>query len=208
MNIEEYILSHIDVEDVVLKELSRETHLKALMPRMLSGHLQGKILEHISKMICPDKILEIGTYTGYSAICLAKGLNSGGKIHTIEINDELEVLIKKYFVKAGIEDKVELHLGDALEIIPELNSKFDLVFLDADKRLYTEYYELIINKLNKGGYILADNILWSGKVVDKENIDDEYTKGIVKFNSHVHRDPGVENVIFPIRDGLMLIRKK
>ena len=181
-NIEEYILNHSDEEDPVLAELNRETNLKILRPRMLSGHLQGKILEMISKMINPEKILELGTYTGYSAICLAKGLKDNGILHTVEINDELENFILKYLRKVGLENKVKLHFGDARKIVPEINEQFDLVFIDADKREYLEYYHIIFDFVKPGGFILADNVLWSGKVIELESPDDEYTKGIFNFN--------------------------
>ena len=163
-NIEEYILNHSDDEDPILAELNRETNLKILRPRMLSGHLQGKFLEMISKMIHPEKILEIGTYTGYSAICLAKGLRKNGILHTIEINDELEDFITKYLRKAQLHEKVKLHFGDARKIVPELNEHFDLVFIDADKKEYIEYFQIILDFVKPGGFILADNVLWSGKV--------------------------------------------
>ena len=207
-NIEQYILDHSDQEDPVLAELNRETNLKILRPRMLSGHLQGKILEMISKMINPEKILELGTYTGYSAICLAKGLKENGELHTIEINDELEDFILKYFKKAGIENKVKLHIGDAKSIIEKLNMQFDLVFIDADKREYLEYYHMVFDYVKPGGFILADNVLWSGKVIELEEPDDEYTKGIFDFNDFIKNDDRVEKVILPLRDGLTLIRKK
>ncbi|MGE0089529.1 MAG: O-methyltransferase [Bacteroidales bacterium] len=207
-NIEEYILNHSDDEDPVLAELNRETNLKILRPRMLSGHLQGKILEMLSKMIRPDKILEIGTYTGYSAICLAKGLTEKGVLHTIEINDELEEIITKYIQKSGLQNQIHVHFGNALEIIPTLNETFDLVFIDGDKREYFAYYKLILNYVKPGGFILADNVLWSGKVIELETPDDEYTKGIFDFNDFLKNDKRVEKVILPLRDGLTLIRKK
>ncbi len=207
-NIEEYILNHSDHEDPVLAELNRETNLKILRPRMLSGHLQGKILEMISKMIHPEKILELGTYTGYSAICLAKGLKDHGILHSIEINDELEDFIVKYIRKAGIENKIKLHFGDAKTIIPEINEQFDLVFIDADKREYIEYYNTVFNYVKPGGFILADNVLWSGKVIELDTPDDEYTRGIFEFNDFVKNDDRAEKVILPLRDGLTLIRKK
>lgn len=207
-NIEEYILNHSDSEDPILAELNRETNLKVLRPRMLSGHLQGKILEMISKMIQPEKILELGTYTGYSAICLAKGLKENGKLHTIEINDELEDIITKYFEKAELTDKIKLHFGDARSIIPEIKEKFDLVFIDADKREYLDYYNLVLDFVKPGGFIFADNVLWSGKVIELEEPDDEYTKGIFDFNKFLKNDDRVEKVILPLRDGLTLIRKK
>jgi predicted O-methyltransferase YrrM len=207
-NIEEYILNHSDSEDPILAELNRETNLKVLRPRMLSGHLQGKILEMLSKMIRPEKILELGTYTGYSAICLAKGLKENGKLHTIEINDELEDIIVKYIEKAKLTDKIKLHFGNARSIIPELNEKFDLVFIDADKREYLEYYNLVFDFVKSGGFIFADNVLWSGKVIELKEPDDEYTKGIFDFNKFLKNDDRVEKVILPLRDGLTLIRKK
>ncbi|MGC9373941.1 MAG: O-methyltransferase [Bacteroidales bacterium] len=207
-NIEQYILDHSDPEDPLLAELNRETNLKVLRPRMLSGHLQGKILEMMSKMIRPQKILEIGTYTGYSAICLAKGLQKNGVLHTIEINDELEHFIRKYLQKAGLEDIVKLHIGNALEIIPNLVETFDLVFIDGDKRQYSDYYHTLFDYVKPGGFILADNVLWSGKVIELESPDDEYTKGIFAFNELIAKDTRVEKVIIPLRDGLTLIRKK
>jgi len=207
-NIEEYILNHSDDEDPLLAELNRETNLKILRPRMLSGHLQGKVLEMLSKMIRPEKILEIGTYTGYSAICLAKGLKEDGVLHTIEINDELEEIITKYIQKSGLQKQINVHFGNALEIIPTLNEKFDLIFIDGDKREYLDYYELVLNYLQPGGFILADNVLWSGKVIELETPDDEYTKGIFDFNDFLKNDKRVEKVILPLRDGLTLIRKK
>jgi predicted O-methyltransferase YrrM len=207
-NIEEYILNHSDDEDPILAELNRETNLKILRPRMLSGHLQGKILEMISKMINPEKILELGTYTGYSAICLTKGLKENGILHTIEINDELEEVILKYFQKAEVENKIKLHFGDARTIVPEINEQFDLVFIDADKREYLEYYHIIFDFVKPGGFILADNVLWSGKVIKMKTPDDEYTKGIFDFNKFIKDDDRIEKVILPLRDGLTLIRKK
>jgi len=207
-NIEEYILNHSDKEDPILAELNRETNLKILRPRMLSGHLQGKILEMISKMIQPEKILELGTYTGYSAICLAKGLKESGVLHSIEINDELEDFISKYIKKAGLGNKIKLHFGDARKIVPEINDQFDLVFIDADKREYLEYYNIVFEFVKQGGFILADNVLWSGKVIELDSPDDEYTKGIFEFNEFIKNDNRIEKVILPLRDGLTLIRKK
>jgi len=207
-NIEQYILEHSDSEDPLLAELNRETNLKILRPRMLSGHLQGKILEMISKMIQPQRVLEIGTYTGYSAICLAKGLSNNGELHTIEINDELEHFIRKYLQKAGLENTVKLYIGNALKIIPNLKETFDLVFIDGDKRQYSAYYHTLFDYVKPGGFILADNVLWSGKVIELESPDDEYTKGIFAFNELITKDTRVEKVIIPLRDGLALIRKK
>jgi len=205
--LEQYILNHISPEEDFLKELDRETHLKILRSRMLSGHLQGKILSMISCMIKPKSILEIGTFTGYSALCLAKGLADDGKLHTIEIDDELESIAKKYFNKSGMGDKIMLYVGDARSIIPELKQSFDLVFIDADKCEYCEYYNLVFPYVKVGGFILADNVLWNGKVVDPDSIEEEQTRGILDFNKLVQEDPRVENVILTVRDGIMLIRK-
>jgi predicted O-methyltransferase YrrM len=207
MNLSNYILQHIDTEDKILKELSRETNLKKLMPRMLSGHLQGKILEFLSKMIKPENILEIGTFTGYSTICLAKGLTENGKIYTIEINDEHEEIINKYLQKANISEKVKLIIGDANDFIDNFDFNFDLVFIDGDKRQYLEYYKKILQKVKIGGYILADNVLWDGKVVEELQKSDEYTKGILEFNNFAANDLRVEKVILPVRDGITIIRK-
>ena len=206
--LERYVLSHIDEEDDLLKELDRETNLHVLNPRMLSGHLQGKILEMFSRMIRPEQILEIGTFTGYSAICLAKGLKEGGRLHTIEIDDELEPIARKYFTKAGLNEVIIQHIGPAVEIIPRLTGPFDLVFLDADKQEYAVYFDLVYDKVRRGGYILADNVLWNGKVVNEPSSDDGQTAGIKLFNEKIKNDPRVSQVILPVRDGLMLIRKK
>ncbi len=208
MTIEKYINKHCDPEDEILIELTRETNLKVPGSRMLSGYMQGKVIEHISKMIKPEKILEIGTYTGYSAICWAKGLKENGIIHTIEINDERKSIINKYFEKANVRSKIKLHIGDALKIIPTLDDNFDIVFIDADKPSYLKYYKLVINKVKNGAYIIADNVLWSGKVIEDKEITDESTQGIIEFNKYVKQDKNVENIILPIRDGIMLIRKK
>ena len=206
--IDQYILDHIDSEDEILTELDRETNLKVLGARMISGHLQGQVLSLLSKMIQPTRILELGTFTGYSAICLAKGLKADGKLITIEIDDELESLAAKYFKKAGIEKKVDQRIGLALEIIPELDETFDLVFLDADKREYPEYYQLVFDKVRSGGYIIADNTLWSGKVLKKPKKDDLQTLGILEFNKMLKNDNRVEKVILPLRDGMTVVRKK
>jgi predicted O-methyltransferase YrrM len=205
--LDQYILDHTSPEDDFLKELDRETHLTILRSRMLSGHLQGQILSMISCMIKPQYILEIGTFTGYSALCLAKGLPENGRLHTIEIDDELESIAQKYFVKSGMNDKIIQHIGDARQIISSLENKFDLVFIDADKREYCEYYNLVFDKISVGGFLLADNILWSGKVVDPAEFDDEQTRGILDFNNLVHNDIRVKNAILPVRDGIMLIQK-
>jgi len=205
--LDQYILNHISPEDGFLNELDRETHLKVLRSRMLSGHLQGQILSMLSCMVKPKHILEIGTFTGYSALCLAKGLAEGGQLHTIEIDDELESIAQKYFNKSGMGNQIVQHIGDARLIIPELNQLFDLVFIDADKREYREYYKLVFPHLRVGGFILADNILWNGKVIDPEAAEEEQTRGILDFNSLVQEDARVENVILTVRDGIMLIRK-
>ena len=202
-----YILDHISPEEDYLHELDRETNLKVIGSRMLSGHLQGQILSMISAMIKPRCILEIGTFTGYSALCLAKGLVEGGQLHTIEIDDELEGLAKKYFLKAGMGERIIQHIGDARQIIPTINQSFDLVFIDADKREYCDYYNLVFDKIPVGGFLLADNILWSGKVVDSDSVDEAQTCGIIEFNDLVQNDPRVKNVILPVRDGIMLVQK-
>ncbi len=206
--LENYILAHIDEEDSVLQELERDTFLNVLCPRMLSGHVQGSMLTMLSQMIHPKRILEIGTYTGYSAICLAKGLQDHGYLHTIEINDELESMAQKYFEKAGLQHKILQHIGDAKEVIPNLQEYFDLVFIDGDKRDYVAYFDLVIDKVPPGGMLIADNILWSGKVMEKVDPKDEQTQGILAFNKKVKDDPRVRQTIMPLRDGLMLIRKK
>jgi len=207
-DLENYILQHIEPQDEVLSELDRETHLKVLGARMISGHLQGKVLTMLSKMIQPENILEIGTFTGYSAICLAKGLRENGKLVTIEMDDELEELARKYFVKANVQHKIIQRIGLALEIIPTLQENFDLVFIDADKREYVSYYQEVFDKVRSGGYIIADNTLWGGKVLNKPVSDDFQTKGILDFNSLIRNDKRVEKVILPLRDGMTVIRKK
>ncbi len=205
--IETYILSHTSPENDLLKEISRETQAKILMPRMLSGHLQGRILSMISKIIKPKTILEIGTYTGYSALCLAEGLQTDGVLHTIELNDELENFILRFFNKSNYKSQIKLHIGNALKLIPEMPNEIDLVFIDADKRVYLDYYQLLINKVQSGGIILVDNVLWGEKVIEDIAENDEYTKGIVEFNDFVQKDERVENLILPVRDGIMMLRK-
>lgn len=205
--LDQYILNHISPEEDFLYELDRETHLKVLRSRMLSGHLQGQILSMVSCMIQPKCILEIGTFTGYSALCLAKGLAEGGQLHTIEIDDELESIAQKYFMKSGLADRIFQHIGDAREIIPSIGQKFDLVFIDADKREYSEYYNLVFDHVRVGGFILADNILWDGKVVDPDAASEEQTRGILEFNDLVQNDSRVRNVILPVRDGIMVAQK-
>jgi predicted O-methyltransferase YrrM len=202
-----YIASHSSPEDALLKELTRTTHLHALQARMLSGHIQGKLLEMISKMIAPSNILEIGTFTGYSAICLAKGLTDNGVVHTIDINDELRYIVEDFIGRSAEGNKIRLYTGDALEIIPQMDIVFDLVFIDGDKREYSQYYNLVIEKVRKGGYIIADNVLWSGKVID-ENVkhNDKCTAELLAFNDFVQNDCRVENLMLPLRDGMMIIR--
>lgn len=193
-------------EPILLKELNRETHLKILNPRMLSGAFQGRLISLISKLIKPKKVLEIGTYTGYSALCIYEGLDKKGIIHTIDKNEELVEIQKKYFKKTGEREKFVQHTGNALEIIPEINETFDLIFIDADKENYINYFNCIIDKLNKNGVILADNVLWSGKVND-ERQQDETTKILRLFNELVNNDNRVETILLPIRDGISIIRK-
>lgn len=206
--LDKYIREHSTPEDKVLEELYRQTHLYVVNPNMASGHIQGKFLEMLSFMIHPSRILEIGTYTGYSAICLARGLKSGGQLHTIEINDELNEMSTHYFALAGVADRVTLHTGRAQDVIPEMKYIFDLVFIDGDKREYCEYYDLVFEKVCKGGFIIADNVLWGGKIEGAEALKDPQTKGVVMFNEMVRKDPRVEKIVLPLRDGLMLIRKK
>lgn len=208
MNILDYAVNFSENELNVLSELRRETNLKVLMPRMLSGHYQGLLLQFISKMIKPDKILELGTFTGYSAICLASGLSQNGVLYTIEKNDELKNIAQKYFKKSNFNQKIFPLYGDCIEVIHEINDVFDLVFIDADKREYLKYYFNIFDKVKNGGYILADNVFWNGKVLQEIKHNDEHTKAIVEFNNFVKNDNRVEKIMLPIRDGLLLIRKK
>lgn len=202
-----YVEEHTSPEPEVLKRLNRETHAKVLMPRMLSGHLQGRFLSFLSRMLQPKYILEIGTYTGYSALCLSEGITENGKLITIDKNEELESMVRKYISESGKEDTIELRIGNALDIIPTIDLIFDLVFIDADKINYLKYYNLVFDKVKSGGYIIADNVLWSGKVVDDGKLDKD-TKAIMEFNDFVHHDDRVENMLLPIRDGLMILRKK
>ncbi len=207
--IEDYSARHSTEESALLKKIQRETFAKVLMPRMLSGHIQGRFLSMMSHMIRPDYILEIGTFTGYSGICLAEGLSEKGKLYTIDINEELEAMVRGFFEEAGIGDKTKYLIGNALELIPSINLTFDLVFIDADKINYLKYYHLVFDKVRKGGYIIADNVLWSGKIVQKEGQKtDKDTQALLDFNNFVHQDPRVENMLLPLRDGLMILRKK
>jgi len=206
-DIENYVETFTSGESKVLHELNRETNQKFLIPRMLSGHLQGRVLSLFSHLLRPRRILEIGTYTGYSALCLAEGLQSDGKLITIDVNEELEDVVNRYVQKSGLSEKIEFRIGNAMELIPEMNELFDLVFIDADKTNYSNYFDLVIDKVRPGGCIIADNVLWSGKVIhDKEN-QDEDTNALVAYNQKVQNDPRVENVLMPVRDGLMIARK-
>ncbi|WP_291858442.1 O-methyltransferase [Marinilabilia sp.] len=208
IDLDNYIEEHTSPEDEILHDLRRQTHLKLLRPRMVSGPVQGQLLTMLCRMIQPSAVLEIGTFTGYSAICMARGLEQKAHIDTIERDDELESFIRFWFQKAGLKDKITLHIGDALKVIQSIDKTFDLVFMDGDKREYPAYYKAVIPKMKPGGYILADNILWNGKVVEPTESHDDYTKGILNFNKTVKEDPRVEQVILPIRDGLMMIRIK
>jgi len=205
--LEQYVLSHIVEESPLMKRLYRETQLRMVNGRMCSGHLQGSLLTLLSKLIRPLRILEIGTYTGYSALCLAYGLPDQGVIHTIEINDELEGLASSFFEESGMKSRIVQHIGDAEKIIPTLEDRYDLVFIDADKRKYLTHYNLIFPKVNVGGIIIADNTLWAGKVVQKVERADEQTLGILQFNDFVRNDHRVETFMIPVRDGMTILRK-
>ena len=203
-SIDEYILQHIDPESDYLKSLYRDTHVKLLRPRMASGHLQGRLLKMFVEMIQPRQILEIGTYSGYSALCLAEG----GLLHTFEINDEQEDFTRPWLEKSPFADKIRFYIGDALELVPRLGVTFDMAFIDGDKRKYIEYYEMVLEKLSPGGYIIADNTLWDGHVLEQPRNTDAQTIGIKAFNDLIAQDVRVEKVILPLRDGLTIIRKK
>jgi len=205
--LEKYIDAHTTPERVLMTRLEQETYQKVIQPRMLSGHTLGIILEMMSHMIRPKRILEIGTYTGYGTIGLAQGLVDDGIMHTIDVNVELEEMVKRHLAEAGLEDKVMTHFGDALKIIPELDEIFDLVFIDAAKEQYLEYYKILLEKVRSGGFILADNAFWAGKVLDPETHQDKETQGVMEFNRYVQEDKRVENTILPVRDGVMVIRK-
>lgn len=206
--INDYCTLYTQKEDDVLYQLQRETNQKILRPRMLSGHLQGQLLTFFSKMIEPEYILEIGTYTGYSAICLARGLKAGGKLHTIDINEELEDFACSFIEKAGLKEHIEIHIGDAINIIPSLQKTWGLVFIDADKENYINYYNLVFNSVKKGGFIIFDNVLWSGKVTEEVDAKDKETKTLVELAKLLQDDERVENVLLPVRDGLFMVRKK
>ncbi|MDT0558344.1 O-methyltransferase [Ichthyenterobacterium sp. W332] len=206
--LDNYVANHTEDEPELLQQLTRETYQKILQPRMLSGHYQGRVLSIISKLVNPKTILEIGTYTGYSALCLAEGLQNNGMLHTIDINEELHDFSQNYFDKSEFKNQIKQYTGNALDIIPKLNTSFDLVFIDADKPNYLNYFNLIIDKLNKGGLILSDNVLWSGKILDTEfKKEDLSTPALIAYNKHLKEDPRIETVLLPIRDGLTLSRK-
>lgn len=205
-DLQKYVGDHTSPEPELLKKISRDTHAKILMPRMLSGHVQGRFLSLVSHLIQPKNILEVGTYTGYSAICLAEGLVAGGKLVTIDVNEELETRVRNYFSEAGLTEMIDYHIGDAAKIIPTLEIIFDLIFIDADKENYSAYYDLVFEKVRSGGLILADNVLWSGKVVKTK--PDKDTRALLEFNQKVRTDSRVECMLLPLRDGMMMIRKR
>ena len=206
--IENYVAKHSENEPQLLKDLNHETWEKILIPRMLSGHIQGRVLSMLSHMIHPKTVLEIGTYTCYSALCFAEGLQDGGKIHTIDINEELETMVNSYIEKANLRDTIINHIGNAMEIIPSLDITFDLIFIDADKTNYSNYYDLVFDKVKSGGYIIADNVLWSGKVIEDKTTLDPDTLALIEYSEKIQNDDRVQNVLFPVRDGLMIARKK
>jgi caffeoyl-CoA O-methyltransferase len=206
--LERYCETHTESEPEILNQLARETHLKTTMPRMLSGHLQGRLLSLLSKLIQPRCILEIGTFTGYSAICLAEGLTSDGKIITIDINDETSAMAKKYFTASEFSSQIDFRIGNALEIIPTIDETLDLIFMDADKNNYVNYYEMVLPRMRQGGLLIADNVLWSGRILQDESKMDPDTLTLRKLASLAHTDPRVEPVLLPVRDGLLVMRKK
>ena len=205
--LEQYAGIHTSPESDLLARINRETHLEVLQPRMLSGHLQGRLLSLLSSLLKPKRILEIGTYTGYSALCLAEGLPDDGKLITIDVNEELQARVQGYFNDSPRAQQIDYQVGDAIELIPDLTDRWDLVFIDADKKNYLNYYDLVIEQVNPGGIILADNILWSGKVID-QNAQDAETCLLREYNARIHADERVENILLPIRDGIMVARKK
>jgi len=205
--LDDYIVSHSEAEPELLQQLTRETYQKVLQPIMLSGPYQGRVLSMISKLIRPKSVLELGTFTGYATLCLAEGLQANGQIHTIDINEELHDFQRKYFNASGYGKQIIQHTGNALDIIPTLNTTFDLVFIDADKPNYSNYFHLVINRLASGGIILSDNVLWHGKVVEALNDKDVATKAVLEYNTLLKNDPRIETVVLPIRDGLTISRK-
>jgi len=206
--LDNYVVAHSQDEPEILQQLNRETNQKILLPRMLSGHFQGRVLSMISKLVHPNNILEVGTYTGYSALCLAEGMQTSGELHTIDIDEELYSFQRKYFDKSEFGHQIHQHLGNALDIIPKLNKTFDLVFIDADKENYLNYFNCVIEKLNSGGVIISDNVLWSGKVIETLNPEDTATKALIEYNKLLKKDKRIETVLLPIRDGLTISRKK
>ena len=207
MNEETYILNHIDEEDRHLAELYRRANIQLVRPRMLAGHLQGRFLKMLVRMFRPQRILEIGTYTGYATLCLAEGLPEEGEIHTVEIDDEMEDFIREQFDRSPLNNKINLHIGDVIEIIPRLEGMFDMVYIDGDKREYCDYYNLVFDRISSGGVILADNTLWSGKVWENPDPNDKQTLGIIRFNEMIKLDKRIEKIILPLRDGLTMIYK-
>ncbi len=206
--LDEYIRAHSEPESDLLKELDRQTHLKILRPRMLSGHIQGRVLSMISKMLAPELIFEIGTFTGYSAICLAEGLKLAGRLITVDVNDEIEAFTQSFLDRSPNSQQIDYRIADYRQILQTLNQPIDLAFIDGDKREYPSYYEEILPKVKPGGFVIADNVLWNEKVIDSDSPKDPYTAGVLAFNEMVTGDDRVENVIFPFRDGLMVLRKK
>jgi len=206
--LENYAAQHTEDEPLLLQELNKRTHLNVLQPRMISGHFQGRFLSLLSKMVQPRTILEIGTYTGYATLCLAEGLHPDGVLHTIDIKEELTDLQREFFDRSGYGSQIVQHLGKAADIIPSLNTTFDLVFIDADKQNYAHYFDLVIEKMNRGGIILSDNVLWSGKVVEEVKHNDKHTQALMAYNQKIKDDPRVETVLLPIRDGITLSRVK
>ncbi len=204
--LQQYLEDHSENEPEYLRDLSRETHLKVIQPRMITGHYQGRVLSMLSKIISPNRILEIGTYTGYSALCLAEGLQEGGELHTVDVNEELEEIQRKYFDRSGFGQQIHQHIGNALELVPSMEMQFDLVFIDAEKKEYARYFEAVLPKTRKGGIILSDNVLWSGKVIEPLDPSDKATRALLDFNAKLKTDPRVETVMLPIRDGLTLSR--
>jgi caffeoyl-CoA O-methyltransferase len=207
-NLDRYVCDHTSPETALLEKLNRETHVKILQPRMLSGHFQGRVLSMLSHMIRPERILEIGTYTGYSALCLAEGLTENGQLITIDVNAQLEDFVRDYLSGSELNTKIDYRIANAMELIPQLDEEFDIVFIDADKLNYINYYHLVFDKVKKGGYILADNVLWSGKVTGDYATLDKDTRLLMDFNKLIQEDIRVENVLLPIRDGIMIVRKK
>lgn len=206
--IDNYVKDHSDRESELLQRINRETYARVMMPRMLSGHVQGRILSMLSYMIRPQVVVEIGTYTGYSALCMAEGLADNGKLITLDINEELEDQVRGYFDESPFSQQIDYRIGNAMELLPQIEDQIDLVFIDADKKNYFNYYKLVFDKVRPGGFIIADNVLWSGKVVQTEKKIDKDTQAILDFNRWVQEDDRVENVLFPVRDGLMVVRKK